>query len=226
MLACIADVLDPGLLASVRGLLEGVRFTDGAATAGWHARLVKDNEQAAPGQAAVRDAGALVEAALLAHPVFRAATLPRRLRPVLFARYGEGRTYGAHLDDAPMGLDDPAGPVRADVGVTVFLADPVGYGGDELVVEAGGGEQAFKFGAGDAVTYPATALHHVAPVTRGQRLVAVTWVQSLVRDAAAREILFDLDAARRTTFERDGKGAVFDLVSKAHANLLRRWAEP
>ena len=225
MFACIAGVLDPGLLASVRGLLGGARFVDGAATAGWHARLVKDNEQAATEQDAVQEAGALVTAALLAHPVFRAAALPRRLRPVLFARYGEGRTYGAHVDDALMGLDDPVGPLRTDVAVTVFLGPAADYDGGELVVEAGGGEQAFKLGAGDAVAYPATTLHRVAPVTRGERLVAVTWAQSLVRDPAAREILFDLDAARRAVFEREGKGAAFDLVSKSHANLLRRWAE-
>lgn len=225
MIACIAGVLDAGLLASVRGLLRGARFVDGTATAGWHARLVKDNEQAAGGQAAVREAGALIAGALAADPVFRAAALPRRMRPVLFGRYGEGRSYGAHVDDALMGLDDPAGPVRTDVAVTVFLASPDEYGGGELVIEAGAGEQAIKLAAGDAVAYPATTLHSVAPVTRGERLVAVTWAQSLVRDAAMREILFDLDAARRAVFERDGKGAAFDLVSKSHANLLRRWAE-
>ena len=151
--------------------------------------------------------------------------LPRRMRPVLFARYGEGRSYGTHMDDALMGLDDPAGPMRTDVAVTVFLAAADAYDGGELVVEAGGGEQAFKPDAGDAVAYPATTLHRVAPVTRGQRLVAVTWAQSLVRDAAAREILFDLHAARRSVFEREGKGAAFDLVSKSYANLLRRWSE-
>ena len=225
MFACIAGVLDSGLLASVRGLLGGARFADGAATAGWHARLVKNNDQAATGQDAVREAAALVTAALLAHPVFRAAALPRRLRPVLFARYGAGKAYGAHVDDALMGLDDPAGPLRTDVAVTVFLAGAADYDGGELVVEAGGGEQAFKLGAGDAVAYPATTLHRVAPVTRGERLVAVTWAQSLVRDATAREVLFDLDAARRAVFEREGKSTAFDLVSKSHANLLRRWAE-
>lgn len=225
MIAGIAGVLDAGLLASVCALLAGAQFVDGAATAGWHAQRVKDNEQAAGGHPAVREAGTLVAGALLANPVFRAAALPRRLRPVLFARYGEGRSYGAHVDDALMGLDDPAGLLRTDVAVTVFLAGPEEYGGGELVIEAGGGEQAFKLGAGDAVAYAATTLHRVAPVTRGERLVAVTWAQSLVRDAAAREVLFDLDTARRAMFEREGKGTAFDLVSKSHANLLRRWAE-
>jgi PKHD-type hydroxylase len=151
--------------------------------------------------------------------------LPRRLRPILFARYGEGRAYGAHVDDALMGLDDLAGPVRTDLAVTVFLAAADADDGGELVIESTAGEQAFKLGAGDAIAYPATTLHRVEPVTRGVRLVAVTWVQSLVRDPAAREVLFDLDAARRAVFEREGKGPAFDLVAKSHANLLRRWAE-
>lgn len=225
MFACIAEVLDAELLAIVRRLLDGARFVDGTATAGWHARLVKDNEQAASGHAAVREAGALVEAALRANPVFSAMALPRRMRPMLFARYGEGRSYGTHMDDALMGLDDPAGPMRTDVAVTVFLAPPDEYDGGELVVEAGGGEQAFKLNAGDAVAYPATTLHRVMPVTHGQRMVAVTWAQSLVRDAATREILFDLHAARRLVFEQNGKSAAFDLMSKSYANLLRRWSD-
>lgn len=199
---------------------------DGASTAGWHARMTKHNQQAAAGHPAAREAAALVSGALLAHPVFRAAALPRRLRPVLFARYGEGHAYGAHVDDALMGLDDPAGPVRTDVAITVFLADPGGYEGGELVLQTTAGEQTFKLGPGDAIVYPATTLHRVATVTGGERLVAVTWAQSLVRDALAREILFDLDTARRATFEQEGKSMAFDLVSKSHANLLRRWAEP
>jgi len=225
MIICIARLLDPDILGKVRGLLTRARFSDGRATAGWHARLVKDNEQAEASHPAVREAATLVSAALLGNEVFRAAALPRRLRPVLFARYGAGRAYGAHVDDALMGLNDPAGPLRTDVAVTVFLAPPEAYDGGELVVETTAGEQAFKLEAGDAITYPATTLHRVAPVTRGERSVAVTWAQSLVRDPAAREVLFDLDAARRAVFEREGKGMAFDLIAKSHANLLRRWAE-
>jgi PKHD-type hydroxylase len=75
------------------------------------------------------------------------------------------------------------------------------------------------------VAYPATTLHEVMPVTRGVRLCAVTWGQSLIRDPALREMIYDLDNARREMFERDGKTRSFDLVSKTHANLLRLWAE-
>ncbi len=225
MIVPIAGVLDAETLARLRALLGAARFEDGRRTAGWHAREVKANEQAAAGDPAVREAGAMVSAALLANPVFRAAALPRRLRPVIFARYpGEG-AYGAHTDDALVGLSEPGGPMRADVSVTVFLADPGAYGGGELVIEGTGGEAAYKLEAGCALAYPATTLHRVAPVTGGERLVAVTWAQSLVRDPAARETLFDLDTARRGVFAEGGNSDTFRLLAKTHTNLLRRWAE-
>jgi PKHD-type hydroxylase len=112
------------------------------------------------------------------------------------------------------------------VSYTVFLGAADEYDGGELVLETTAGEQAFKLGAGDVVMYPSTTLHRVAPITRGQRLAAVGWVQSLVRRADERELLFDLDTARRLLFEREGKSREFDLLSKCSANLLRLWAEP
>lgn len=225
MIVPIAGVLDADALARVRALLEVARFEDGRRTAGWHARAVKDNEQAAFDHPATREAAEIVSSALMVHPVFRAAALPRRMRPVLFARYSGEGAYGSHVDDALMGPNDAAGPMRADASVTVFLAHPAAYEGGELVIEGTGGEAAYKLDAGCALAYPATTLHRVAPVTAGDRLVAVTWVQSLVRDPAAREVLFDLDAARRATFAQDGNGETFRLLAKCYANLLRRWAE-
>lgn len=222
MILCLSQILNAGQLARVEALLEGAEFEDGAGTAGWHARLVKANRQAVGRHPAAREAAALVSAALREHAVFRSAVQPRRIAPPLFARYGGGESYGTHVDDALMGSD----PLRSDVAVTVFLADPASYAGGELVIEDSAGEQEFKLGAGDAIAYPATSLHRVAPVTSGERRVAVTWVQSLVRDAGKREILFDLDTARQQVFDREGKSATFDLLAKSHANLLRRWAEP
>jgi PKHD-type hydroxylase len=222
MILCLSQILNAEQRAHIGTLLDDAAFADGAETAGWHAKLVKVNRQASSKQPAVREAAALVSAALREHAVFRAAVLPRRIAPPLFARYGGGESYGTHVDDALMGGDF----LRSDVAVTVFLADPESYAGGELVIEDSAGEQEFKLGAGDAIAYPATSLHRVASVTSGERRVAVTWVQSLVRDAGKREILFDLDTARQQVFEREGKSATFDLLAKSHANLLRRWAEP
>lgn len=230
MIVCISNVLDATALGKVRAHLGRSAFGEGVRTAGWHARAVKDNEQADPLDPDARAAAELVAAALVRHEVFRSAVLPLRLRPPLLARYAPGRSYGAHTDDALMGAGDPAdarapAPVRTDVAVTVFLSDLAEYDGGGLVVETTAGEQEFRLGAGDAVAYPAGTLHRVVPVTRGERLAAVTWAQSLVRDPAAREILFDLDAARRDVFGREGKSRTFDLLTKSHAGLLRRWAE-
>ena len=221
MILCVAEVLKTGQLADIGASLDGATFADGAATAGWHARTVKRNTQAARGDAVDR-AARLVTEALNAEPVFRQGVLPRRIRPVLFSRYEPNMAYGPHVDDAIMG---GAEAQRSDVSVTVFLSSPGDYDGGELVIEDSGGEQAYKLDAGSAIFYPSTSLHRVEPVTRGRREVAVTWVESLIRDAAKREILFDLDVARREMFERDGKSAAFDLISKSHANLLRMWAE-
>ncbi|WP_376089783.1 Fe2+-dependent dioxygenase [Roseomonas sp. CCTCC AB2023176] len=229
MIVPIGGVLDPDRLSRIRALLSEARFEDGRRTAGWHAREAKRNEQAAADDPRAREAAAMVSAALLANAVFRAAALPRRLRPVLLARYrcvAEGSpAYDLHVDDALMGMSDPSGPTRADVSVTVFLADPGTYEGGELVLDSPGGEAAYKLGAGDAIAYPATTLHRVAPVTAGERLVAVTWAQSLVRDPAAREVLFDLAAARIAVHAREGAGETFHRIARSYANLLRMWAE-
>jgi PKHD-type hydroxylase len=230
MIVCIPNVLPPETLGKLRTLLASSAFGDGAATAGWHARGVKANEQADPLDPLAREAASIAADALERNEVFRAAILPRRMRPFLFARYAPGKTYGTHVDDALMGggaPSDPRGeaPLRGDVAVTLFLSDPETYDGGELVIETTAGEMAVRLGAGEAVAYPAGTLHRVAPVTRGERLVGVTWVQSLVRDAACRDILFDLDTARRDLFAREGKSRAFDLLAKSRAALLRRWAE-
>src|SRR5205807_9700495 len=107
----------------------------------------------------------------------------------------------------------------------LFLCDPASYDGGELVIESASGEETVKLEAGSLVAYPSTALHHVSEVTRGTRLAAVGWARSYIRDGARRELLFDLDTARRQMFARNGKSAEFDLVSKSLTNLIRMWAD-
>ncbi len=220
MILCIADLLTAAEVEHLRGLFDAGPFQDGGRTAGWHAKLVKNNQQMSGPAAA--EAQALVIAALKRNPLFRSAVMPRRIRPPLLARYGSGQTYGDHVDDAIMGEDDP---VRSDISCTVFLRDPDDYDGGELVMDTTGGEQMFKLPAGAAITYSSYTLHRVAPVTRGVREVAVTWIQSMVREADRREILFDLDRSRRAVFDAEGKTPLFDTLTKSHANLLRLWAE-
>jgi PKHD-type hydroxylase len=223
VILCLDAVLNAEQLARARAATAEASFVDGAATAGWHAKLVKRNRQAAPDDPAATRLKTDMVAALRAHPTFRAAVLPRIIRPPLISRYDAGHAYGTHVDDALMGGDSP---VRSDVSVTIFIASPDDYDGGELVIESSDGEFPYKLPAGAAIVYPSTHLHRVEPVTRGVREVAVTWVQSLVRDARHREALYDLDTARRALFKEGGKSRAFDLVAKTYANLLREWAEP
>jgi PKHD-type hydroxylase len=215
----IADVLAPEILGEVRDTLPEMRFEDGSRTAGWSARLVKDNEQARE-SATLRLLRERVGAAIRGHDLFALAVRPKALTPLLFSRYGPGQAYGAHVDN-PL-IDG----LRTDVSFTLFLSEPEAYGGGELVIESAAGEDELKLPAGHMVVYPSTALHRVAPVTRGERLVAVGWAQSMIRDASRRELLFDLESARRGLFEQVGKTREFDLLSKCAANLTRLWAEP
>lgn len=213
----LEGVLTPDEVAAIAARLAGAAFQDGKATAGWHARQVKSNEQAAddPVSRAVRTE---IEAALRRHPVFTPAVQPKFIQ-LMINRYGPGQAYGTHVDDAFMNGR------RTDVSVTVFLSDPGAYDGGELMIETPAGEQAIKLPAGAAIVYPSTTLHRVEPVTRGERLACVGWIESRIRDGAAREILFDLERARRSLFRQHGKTAEFDLIAKACANLLRRWGE-
>lgn len=218
MLISIGNILNSDALEKVRAALDAIPFVDGRTTAGWSAAEVKRNRQASP-SAALRNLQDDVEKAIRANVVFQIAARPKKFGPILFARYGGGETYGSHVDDAMMG------GVRTDLAWTLFLHEPPDYDGGELIIEGTAGEQSIKLPAGAMVLYPATTLHRVAPVTRGERLVAVGWVRSLIRSTEQRELLFDLDTARRALFAREGKTAEFDLLSKSLSNLLRMWAE-
>ena len=218
MILAIADVLTAADVEEVRSGLATAPFVDGRATAGWSARLVKSNLQASPAPEVER-LRAFVETWLRDHPVFALATRPKTILGPLFSRYQPGHAYGAHVDDALMG------GIRSDVSFTLFLSDPASYGGGELVIDSTAGEEAFKLAPGSVITYPATTLHRVAPVTSGERLAAAGWVRSFIRDADRRELLFDLDTARRRIFDREGKTAEADLLAKCAANLMRMWCE-
>ncbi len=219
MILPVANVLLPDEVALMAERLSQGLFQPGAATAGWHARLVKDNEQLRGDDPAHADLRALVERAVRRQPVVAMATRPHRFGPILFARAAGGQHYGSHVDDALM-----AG-TRTDVSFTLFLTDPDSYEGGELVMETAAGDVSFKLPAGAGLFYPSTTLHRVEPVTAGQRLVAVGWIRSFIRDAGERELLFDLDTARQGIFNREGKTPEFDLLSKCLSNLIRRWAE-
>jgi PKHD-type hydroxylase len=222
MLISIPDILEWAELKKIRAAVAGAQFVDGKRTAGYRAKRVKHNlqlDREAPDAKAVKS---LILTALRRNPTFQRAALPKHVRPPLISRYEEGMNYGLHVDDALMGKDSKA---RTDLSVTVFLNDPTDYEGGELVMMSPFGEQRIKQPAGSAVVYPSSTLHRVAPVTRGERLAGVTWVQSHVRDPARREILFDIWRIREKLAKADPDAEESDLAFKTYANLMRMWSE-
>lgn len=220
MIFKIPEVLTVEEWEQIRSLLEQGEFIDGQLTAGWHAKLVKTNEQLSS-SSVTQELEQKVKDALYRNSLFQCAVRPRLIHSLLFSRYQVGMSYGTHTDNALMGSDFR----RSDVSFTLFLNGPGEYEGGELVIEGADDEKSYKLEERSALVYPSSTLHRVETVTQGTRLVVVGWVQSLVRDASQREILFDLDTARRSIFSQQGKTPEFDLISKSLANLLRKWAE-
>ncbi|MBE9030338.1 Fe2+-dependent dioxygenase [filamentous cyanobacterium LEGE 11480] len=223
MIFVIHDLLSPEVLATINQDLAAAEFVDGQLTAGWHAKSVKQNQQLSPQAPSATGIQSTIEIALRHNRLFQTAVRPQQVRPVLINRYDAGMSYGVHTDNALM--QTASGLLRSDVSMTLFLSPPETYVGGELAIETSSGETCFKLAAGSAIVYPSSTLHAVRKVTEGVRLAAVTWIQSLVRDPAHREILFELDTVRQSIFERQGKTTEFDLISKSLSNLLREWVE-
>jgi PKHD-type hydroxylase len=223
MLLIVNGVLKPDELALARALLAEAQFVDGKLSAGAAARRVKENEELAGNAAELERLNRVVMGALSRHPAYRGGALPLHAASPLYARYRPGMTYGEHLDDPIMGTGGVL--YRSDVAVTVFLSAPEEYDGGELVVRTASGEQQVKGAAGDAVLYPASTIHRVNPVTRGERLVAVTWVQSLVRDPARRELLYGLNLAREKLLAAAPEAEEAAQVNAAYLNLIRMWSD-
>ena len=226
MLIAIPDVLTAGELAQVRATIDAAEWIDGNATSGAQSALAKHNRQLAEGSDAARDAGALVLDALANSALFVAAALPLKVFPPLFNRYEGGEAFGAHVDAAIRIRRGSDFRVRSDLSATLFLDDPDSYDGGELVIEDTFGEQRVKLPAGHMALYPASSVHRVEPVTRGTRTAAFFWVQSMVRDDAARRLLFELDSAVQDVAASAGQGAPAAIkLTGIYHNLLRRWAD-
>ena len=223
MILTFGDVITAEERLRILGLLQDAKFVDGRTTAGSAAARVKHNEQLARDTPAYRDITEIVLGALRRSEAFRSAVQPKQMHSMIISRCSKGMSYGTHIDSAVMTAGEQLW--RSDLSLTLFLNDRSEYEGGELGIESGSGELQFKLKARAMLCYPTSWLHRVLPVTKGQRLVAVAWIHSLVRDAAAREILYDLDTTSRRLFEQYGKTREYDLVAKSHANLLRRWAE-
>ena len=226
MLIAIPDLLSADELGAIRQTIDTAEWVDGNATSGHQSALAKNNEQLPEDSDAAQRAGRMILDALGRSPLFFASSLPLRIFPPLFNRYGEGQEFDIHVDNAIRIRRGSEFRIRSDLSVTLFLEAPEDYDGGELIIEDHYGVQRVKLPAGHAVVYPSSSLHKVTPVTRGRRVASFFWLQSMVRDAEARRLLFDLDrSVQRLTGELGGKDrSVIELTGVYH-NLLRRWAD-
>ena len=226
MLICIPDVLSDAELAECRSLMAAARWEDGRATAGPQSAEVKRNRQIPPDCPNGHAAGQIILRALNRHPTFISAALPRTILPPLFNSYGPGEAFGIHIDNAIRANPYTGDRIRTDLSVTLFLSDPADYDGGELAVDTALGSQEVKLPAGHLVLYPASTLHQVLPVMRGERVASFFWLQSMVRDAGQRAMLYDLDQSIQglTATLGIGDDRIVSLTGVYH-NLIRTWAD-
>jgi PKHD-type hydroxylase len=212
MLICIPEVLSKSDVAEFRRTMDAADWEDGRSTAGAQSAMVKRNEQLPPDSEVARKLGQRIIQALTRHPRFLAAAIPLQIFPPLFNRYAasSGHHFGIHVD----------------LSITLFLTEPEDYDGGELVIEDTYGSHEVKLPAGDAVLYPSSSLHMVTPVTRGARVSSFFWMQSMIRDAHARSMIFDLDTAIQGLTERLGRDDPETVkLTGIYHNLIRYWAE-
>ncbi|MGD2117755.1 MAG: Fe2+-dependent dioxygenase [Chromatiales bacterium] len=223
MLLEIKALINAAQLEKIHELLTQSQYVDGKVTAGKAAAQVKNNLESSLSAQQQQLLNRILMASLGNHAQFKSFALPNRMADFIFSRYETGMTYGDHTDDAIMG--GAGGRFRTDVSMTVFLNEPDTYEGGELVVRTPFGDKRVKLNAGDAVVYPSASVHHVAEVTSGVRQVALTWMQSYVRDAAQRELLFELDQAREKLLADQPQAQETKYVDRCYSNLLRMWAD-
>jgi PKHD-type hydroxylase len=222
MLTQIKGILDQDQLATVHRLIAAGGFQDGSASAGLAARRVKHNDELTLDPTQMSKLNNLVMGNLVKHPVYRSAAMPLKIAAPYYARYTAGMSYGDHVDDPIMGQGSEL--YRSDVSVTIFLNSPDDYDGGELVVQTAFGEQQVRLPAGDAVIYPSSSRHHVAEVSRGERLVAVSWIQSLVREPEKRTLLHDMNLAREALLQQQPDSEITRQVNHSYINLVRMWS--
>ena len=165
-------------LGQIRTYIDEASFLDGRATGAKEDHSIKDNEQMAPGPQNQK-VNTIILQSLDANELFKRAAIPKIIRPFIVSRTSEGGGYGKHMDNVMMGPQQRR--IRTDMAMTIFLNDPEDYDGGELVLCELNRERRIKLPAGSAIFYPPIMLHQVAPVTRGQRLAAITWIHSMIR---------------------------------------------
>ena len=225
MILTVAAIEDETKLAALRRRIGALTWRDGKVTAGKVAGAVKQNLQAVMTDSVGQELHEQLLLLIAANPVVKAAARPRRFTQLMISKTADGGHYGPHVDNAIMGSDKTK--LRTDLAFTLFLSAPEDYEGGELVVHTASMASQIKGKAGELVLYPATSIHEVRPVTQGERVVCVGWIQSLVADQSQRELLFDLENLRASLRQQLEPNSIELLtLDKNIANLLRMWSKP
>jgi len=225
MLVRIPHVLSAQQVKDARKALETADWSDGRATAGYLSRRAKSNAQVPEENPVGQRLSALILDALDKNQLFISAALPLKVLPPLFNRYAGGQSYGGHIDGAIRPVFGTPHRIRTDLSATLFLSAPGDYDGGELVVEEKFGSQRIKLPAGDMILYSGTSVHRVEPVTRGERVAAFFWIQSMVREDAKRDILFEIDNSLQQLGRDVPDHPSLVRIAGAYHNLLRAWSD-
>ena len=221
MILEIHDFLSPAELQRLQQIGADSTFLDGRLSNPHN--KTKKNEQIDHSAPGYQESSQLVANALLRHEGFRDFAMPNKIAPPLMCKYEVGMAYGAHSDVALLPLKKLQMVLRSDISITVFLNDPASYDGGELVLHLESRKVPIKLPAGGLVAYPSTLLHEVAEVTRGQRLVAITFVESQIIDERQRQMIYSLgevSALEGLTMKPENRLRL-DLVRQ---NLIRMWS--
>ena len=215
----VLDILTPQEVAECRKIAATATFVHGKVSNPHN--KAKENEQLHEQEAYQRSAKIVFDA-LVRSEEFNEFAFPAQIAPPLLTRYKPGMHYGAHADAAFLKL--PHGTVRSDLSCTIFLNEPTDYEGGSLHIRLADGSMRFKLKPGQAIVYPSDTLHEVEPVTKCERLVAITFIQSRVKDPFQRNLLFDLnEVAALEGLKMDQEN--FSRLQLVQANLLRYWGD-
>lgn len=196
-----------------------VRFVEGKISN--PANESKQNLQADTSDPKYAESSQIVATAFARSREFMSFAMPKRVAPPLLCRYEPGMKYGAHADAAVIQL--PKVALRSDLSCTVFIGDPAAYEGGELALVVGNQTIAFKGAPGEAIVYPSTLLHEVVPVRSGQRLVSITFIESLIPDQHQRTQVYEINeiAALEGKAMNPESRVRLDVVRQ---NLMRMWS--
>jgi PKHD-type hydroxylase len=223
MYTLINGLLTAAELNDMDNIIAQSTFVSGSSTATGAAKMVKHNKQLKLDDTQSQAINSFIQMALSKSPLFREATLAQHVLPFIVSRYLPGMEYGWHVDSPLMG--SAAGTIRTDLSMTIFLSEPNDYEGGELEIESDSGLQQFKLNKGDAILYPTTKLHRVAPVTKGVRLVAVSCVQSFVKDTEKRDLLFQLRSLQEMLNQQQQGSSPHLMSQQIYSNILRMFCE-